>query len=36
MKGLGTSKREISGLVSTYDRFQVNLFEIAEILKIAN
>ena len=36
MKGLGTSKREISGLVSTYGRFQVKLFEIAEIVKITN
>ena len=30
------SKRQISRLVSTYDRFQGNFFEIVEIVKITN
>ena len=35
-KGLGASKRQISQLVLTYGRFQGNLFEIVEIVKIIN
>ena len=31
MNGLGASKRQISRLVLTYDCFQENLFEIANI-----
>ena len=36
MKELVARKRHTSRLVSTCGRFQVNLFEIVEIVKITN